>query len=82
MYRVGDKVVYPHHGAGTVVKREIREILGQKREYLTIQIAHNEQIKRQAEASSDFAGQAHRIVNILFATAADQNSAYGRGPDP
>ncbi len=42
MYKVGDKVVYPHHGAGTVVKREVREILGQKREYLTIQILHND----------------------------------------
>ena len=42
MYEVGDKVVYPHHGAGTVVKREQREILGQKREYLTIQILHND----------------------------------------
>ena len=22
LYKVGDKVVYPHHGAGTVVKKE------------------------------------------------------------
>ena len=29
MYKVGDKVVYPHHGAGTVVKRESRVVLGQ-----------------------------------------------------
>jgi CarD family transcriptional regulator len=42
LYKVGDKVVYPHHGAGTVVKRESREILGQKREYLTIKILHND----------------------------------------
>ena len=28
MYKVGDKVVYPHHGAGTVVKREARTVLG------------------------------------------------------
>ena len=42
MYQVGDKVVYPHHGAGTVVKRETREVLGQKREYLTIKILHND----------------------------------------
>ena len=42
MYDVGDKVVYPHHGAGTVVKKEQREVLGQKREYLTIQILHND----------------------------------------
>ena len=42
MYKVGDKVVYPHHGAGTVVKKEQREVLGQKREYLTIKILHND----------------------------------------
>ena len=42
MYKVGDKVVYPHHGAGTVVKREKREVLGEKREYLTIKILHND----------------------------------------
>ena len=42
MYDVGDKVVYPHHGAGTVVKKELREVLGAKREYLTIQILHND----------------------------------------
>src|SRR5262249_35993975 len=38
----GDKVVYAHHGAGTVVKREKREVLGEKREYLTIRIEHND----------------------------------------
>jgi CarD family transcriptional regulator len=42
LYRVGDKVVYPHHGAGTIVKKESREVLGQKREYLTIRILHND----------------------------------------
>jgi len=44
LYKVGDKVVYPHHGAGTVVKKEVREVLGAKREYMTIQIAHNDMI--------------------------------------
>jgi CarD family transcriptional regulator len=42
LYKVGDNVVYPHHGAGTIVKREVREILGEKREYLTIKILHND----------------------------------------
>jgi len=42
LFDVGDKVVYPHHGAGTVVKKETREVLGEKREYLTIQILHND----------------------------------------
>ena len=42
MFEVGDKVVYPHHGAGTIVKKESREVLGEKREYLTIKILHND----------------------------------------
>ena len=42
MFKVGDKVVYPHHGAGTVVKKEQRDVLGQKRDYLTIKILHND----------------------------------------
>ena len=42
MFDVGDKVVYPHHGAGTVVSKELRTVLGESREYLTIQILHND----------------------------------------
>jgi len=34
-------VVYPHHGAGKVLKKELKEVLGEKRQYLTIQILHN-----------------------------------------
>ena len=49
MYKVGDKVVYPHHGAGTVVKKEVREVLGEKREYMTIQIAHNDMVVNVTE---------------------------------
>ena len=44
LYKLGDKVVYPHHGAGTIVKKEQREILGEKREYLTIKIVHNDMV--------------------------------------
>jgi CarD family transcriptional regulator len=42
LYEIGDKVVYPHHGAGVVAKKEARTILGQEREYLTIKILHND----------------------------------------
>src|SRR6188472_1875003 len=41
-FEEGDKVVYPHHGAGLVLKKETRELMGEKREYLTIKILHNE----------------------------------------
>ena len=35
-------MVYPHHGAGKVLKKEQKEILGEQREYLTIKILHND----------------------------------------
>ncbi len=44
MFDVGDKVVYPHHGAGTVVRKEVKVVLQQEREYLTIQILHNDMV--------------------------------------
>jgi CarD family transcriptional regulator, regulator of rRNA transcription len=41
-FELGDQVVYPHHGAGKVLKKEEREMFGEKREYLTIKILHND----------------------------------------
>jgi CarD family transcriptional regulator len=41
-FEIGDNVVYPHHGAGQVVKKEDKEILGEVRQYLTIKILHND----------------------------------------
>ena len=34
--------MYPHHGAGQVIKKEEKDILGEKRQYLTIKILHND----------------------------------------
>jgi CarD family transcriptional regulator len=41
-FEIGDNVVYPHHGAGQVIKKDQKEILGEVREYLTIKILHND----------------------------------------
>jgi CarD family transcriptional regulator len=41
-FEIGDNVVYPHHGAGKVLKKESKEIFGEKQEYLTIKILHND----------------------------------------
>jgi CarD family transcriptional regulator len=41
-FEVDDSVVYPHHGAGKVIRKEQKEILGERREYLTIKILHND----------------------------------------
>jgi CarD family transcriptional regulator len=41
-FEIGDSVVYPHHGAGKVLRKEVKEVLGESREYLTIKILHND----------------------------------------
>src|ERR671934_1709208 len=41
-FECGDSVVYPHHGAGKVLKKEKRKMFGEEREYLTIKILHND----------------------------------------
>ena len=41
-FEIGDNVVYPHHGAGVVLKKETKELLGEERDYLTIKILHND----------------------------------------
>ena len=41
-FEIGDSVVYPHHGAGKVLRKEMKEVLGESREYLTIKILHND----------------------------------------
>ncbi|MHB8643028.1 MAG: CarD family transcriptional regulator [Gaiellaceae bacterium] len=56
MFKIGDKVVYPHHGAGTVVKKEKREVLGEKREYLTIKILHNDMTVNVPSANAEAVG--------------------------
>jgi CarD family transcriptional regulator len=40
-FELGDNVVYPHHGAGVVLRKETKDLLGEKRDYLTIKILHN-----------------------------------------
>ena len=56
MFELGDKVVYPHHGAGTVVQKEIKNVLGDDREYLTIRILHNDMTVMVPSDNVDKAG--------------------------
>jgi CarD family transcriptional regulator len=38
LFNVGDKVVYPHHGAGVVEKVETRSIEGEKKKYFILSL--------------------------------------------
>ena len=41
-FTVGDTVVYPHHGAAVIKKREKRKVNGTTTEYLVLEMAHGE----------------------------------------
>ncbi|MEE9416990.1 MAG: CarD family transcriptional regulator [Acidimicrobiales bacterium] len=43
-FKVGDRVVYPHHGAAIVEKKEKRKAFGEEQEYLVLRMAHGEMV--------------------------------------
>ena len=62
-FEVGDSVVYPHHGAGKVLKKEMKEVLGEEREYLTIKILHNDMTVMVPTANASIAGL-RRVIDV------------------
>ena len=86
MYKVGDKVVYPHHGAGTVVKKEVREVLGEKREYMTIQIQHNDMVVNVPTENAERVGLRRvisedmviKVVKVLSGTGTQMPKNWNR----
>jgi CarD family transcriptional regulator len=41
-FKVGDRVVYPHHGAAVIQKKENREVFGETKECLVLQMVHGD----------------------------------------
>ena len=44
-FKVGDIVVYPHHGTAKVVDRSPREVFGETKEYLELRIAYRDEFE-------------------------------------
>jgi len=49
VFEIGDNVVYPHHGAGVVQKKETKKLLGEERDYLTIKITNTTKPNKEEE---------------------------------
>jgi CarD family transcriptional regulator len=72
-FEVGDKVVYPDHGAGVVLKKETKDLLGESRDYLTIQILHNSMTVMVPCENAHMAGlrrvidgeQVEKVIDVL-----------------
>ncbi len=77
-FEVGDSVVYPHHGAGKVLKKEKRTMFGEERDYLTIKILHNDMTVMVPCCNAGKAGLRRIIdeeaIKKVFAVLADDMS--------
>jgi CarD family transcriptional regulator, regulator of rRNA transcription len=86
VFDVGDKVVYPHHGAGTVIRREQRVVLSQEREYLTIQISHSDMIVNVPTENADRVGlrkiideeMVERVIRVLHGSGTTMPKNWNR----
>jgi CarD family transcriptional regulator len=64
VYSVGDKVVYPHHGAGRILEVMEREVRGERKQYLTIRILHNDMTVMVPVENAERAGI--RVIDELM----------------
>ncbi|MDE3131387.1 MAG: CarD family transcriptional regulator, partial [Acidobacteriota bacterium] len=53
----------PHHGAGKVLRKEMKEVLGEEREYLTIKILHNDMTVMVPTCNASLAGL-RRVIDL------------------
>jgi CarD family transcriptional regulator len=85
-YEVGDNVVYPHHGAGVVLKKETRDMMGESRDYLTIKILHNDMTVMVPCENAHRAGlrrvideeQVRRVIDVLTGEVSEMPKNWNR----
>jgi CarD family transcriptional regulator len=85
-FEVGEKVVYPHHGAGIVLKKESAELLGETREYLTIKILHNDLTVKVPTENAGVAGlrrvidedEIKKVISVLSDEVSDMPKNWNR----
>jgi CarD family transcriptional regulator len=85
-FNEGDNVVYPHHGAGVVIKKESRDLMGEKRDYLTIKILHNEMTVMVPCDNAHRAGlrrvideeQVRRVIEVLTGEVSEMPKNWNR----
>ena len=85
-YEVGDNVVYPHHGAGVVLKKDTRDMMGESRDYLTIKILHNDMTVMVPCENAHRAGlrrvideeQVRRVIDVLTGEVSEMPKNWNR----
>lgn len=80
-FKVGDKVVYPHHGAATIIKKERIEFSGTKTDYFVLEVATDQLIVRVPTAKALELGVrpviSKTVARKVFATFKDEPQEAG-----
>lgn len=86
MYSVGDKVLYPTHGAGVIDSIEEKTLLGEKKSYYTMRMPVGDMKVMVPLESADAAGlrrvvsksEAENVIKKLAADEPCENSSWNR----
>ena len=63
MFNIGDKVVYPNHGAGTIVGIETKNILGKENKYyiMKLPIGEDEATGTRRQSRGDWSKKCNKF---------------------
>ncbi len=80
-FKVGDKVVYPHHGAATIIKKERIDFAGTKTDYFVLEVATDQLTVRVPVASAADLGVrpviSKTVARKVFQTFKDEPQEAG-----
>lgn len=85
MFNVGDKIVYPMHGAGTIDAIEQKDILGEKQEYYIIKMPGEVKVMVPTSKASDIGvrsvinkEEAGKVLQILEANETEMSNNWNK----
>lgn len=86
MYNIGDKIVYPMHGAGVIEEIEDKEILGEMREYYILKVPHGDmKIMIPVDKSDEIGvrnvisrGEMAEVVEVLQGPSTEMSDNWNR----
>ena len=55
-FKVGDRVVYPHHGAAIIESKEKMTVAGQEKEYLVLKLAYGDLVLKVPSDNTEMVG--------------------------
>ena len=85
MFNVGDKIVYPMHGAGTIDAIEEKDILGEKQNYYIIKMPGEVKVMVTISKASDIGvrsvidkAEAGKVLEVLEANETEMSNNWNK----